>query len=196
MADLILGIDPGFKGALAIYDPVKKTAVIIRDMPLYMPKGLRRIDMSALSAFVGLYASDIDFCVIENVGAMTYVDRHGEVRGQGAAASFEFGRATGIVQGVVASYNIKTILLHPASWKAGMGLSRDKKESLKKAIQLFPEFRSYFVRIKDDGRAEALLMAVFAARYTGRLLNIQAGDRDSVKENLGKLTKGEKDYDL
>lgn len=167
MHRLILGVDPGFKGAVALYDPATRACVGIKDMPLMMRPNQKRneLDLNSLAQYIGLYANDIALAVIERVSAMTYKDRHGEIRGQGAAASFEFGRATGIVQGVVASYNIPTILVHPSSWKTGMGLSSSKQDSLSKATSLFPSHRHYFLRKKDDGRAEAILLAVFAARY-------------------------------
>lgn len=168
MPKLILAVDPGFKGALALYDPVAKSCVSIKDMPLMMRPNQKRneLDLQSLADFIGIYSKDIYFAVIERVSAMTYKDRHGEIRGQGAAASFEFGRATGIVQGVVASYNIPTILVHPSAWKSAMGLTSNKKESLDLAKRLFPDFRHYFLRMKDDGRAEAILMAVFSAKYS------------------------------
>jgi crossover junction endodeoxyribonuclease RuvC len=163
----ILGVDPGFKGALALYDPIKKICISIKDMPLMMRPNQKRneLDLQTLADFVGIYSRDIKLAAIEKVSAMTYQDKHGEIRGQGAAASFEFGRATGIVQGVVASYALPTILVAPASWKSAMGLSRNKQESLDKAKALFPSHRHYFLRKKDDGRAEALLLCVFVARY-------------------------------
>ncbi len=163
---LILGVDPGFKGALALYNPIQKTCISIKDTPL-LPKQKNEIDLFQLAQFISIYANEIKFAVIERVSAMTYVDRHGEVRGQGARASFEFGRTVGVMQGMIASYNIPVVLVHPAAWKSAMGLSSDKQQSLTKAAKMFPLYRSYFIRKKDDGRAEAILLAVFASNFTG-----------------------------
>lgn len=165
---LILGVDPGFKGALALYSIPNQSCVEIRDLPL-LPKQKNAINMFELSSFIGLYANEIEFACIERVGAMTYVDKFGQVRGQGAVSSFEFGRVTGVVQGMIGSYNIPTVLVHPSSWKSAMGLSSNKEDSLVKARKMFPLFKSYFLRKKDDGRAEAILLAVFGARYSGRI---------------------------
>lgn len=162
----ILGVDPGFKGALGIYDPDTKSCVALRDTPLVSGNPKRnQIDLFDLVQWIGLYASDLKLALIERVHAMTYVDKHGEVRGQSAAGSFEFGRTTGIVQGVIAAFDIPTVLVSPASWKASMGLTSNKSESLEMARKLFPSHRQYLLRKKDDGRAEALLLCVFAARY-------------------------------
>jgi crossover junction endodeoxyribonuclease RuvC len=55
----------------------------------------------------------------------------------------------------------------PAQWKFGVGLNavsgQDQKArknaSREKAIELFPQYADLFARVKDDGRAEAALMA-------------------------------------
>ncbi len=165
---MILGVDPGFKGAMALYNPATKTCEGIFDMPLYPSAGRvkkNELDITSLAIWLGLHAPSIDFAVIEKVHAMTYMDARGETRGQGAKSSFEFGRSTGIVQGVIATYHIQTYMVAPAVWKAGMNLSANKQESLDKAIALFPNDRVKFLRKKDDGRAEALLLAVFASKF-------------------------------
>jgi len=172
--NLILGIDPGFNGALAIVDPTHDhKLILVKDMPS-QPRnhdGRKAIDLHALSLIVGLYAREIDFCVIESVHAMTYKDKvTGQIRGQGAAASFEFGRAMGIVQGVVASFMIKTVLVSPSAWKMAMGLSSNKQDSLDRIAALYPNQTSkFFSRKKDEGRAEAVLLCRYASRYVGRL---------------------------
>jgi len=167
----ILGVDPGFKGALALYDPYNKACVAIKDMPLlnFLNQKRNTLDLFDLAQWIGLYASDVGLALVEKVSAMTYKDRHGEIRGQSASGAFEFGRSTGVVQGIIASFNIPTVLVHPASWKSAMGLTSNKQDSLDKAKTLFPTHRHYFLRKKDDGRAEALLMAVFASKYTRHL---------------------------
>lgn len=164
-AKLILGIDPGFSGALAILDLELHQPAAIADMPLSKATGKNQIDLKGLADFLGPWADQIRFCILENVSAMTYIDKHGEIRGQGAAASFEFGRSMGILQGMLAAFKIPVILSHPSSWKSALGLSSNKKDSLALVNKLFPSYHFYFLRQKDDGRAEALLLAVFASRY-------------------------------
>lgn len=160
----ILGVDPGLSGALALYDKVTHET-IIQDMPIHTdPTGKRNVDLYKLSLFIDSYASDIAFAVIEEVGGMVYTDKCGNRRGQGSVSSFNFGKAAGIVQGIVAASLLPILLVRPNVWKCAMGLSSDKQKSLDKAIDLFPLHAQQFSRKKDDGRAEALLLAVFAAR--------------------------------
>lgn len=99
--------------------------------------------------------------VVENVSAMTYVDKDGHKRGQGAAASFNFGKSFGVVLGVLGARNIPTLRVPPSVWKLQMNLSSDKELSLKKAREIFPYLADSLKRKKDNDRAEALLLAWF-----------------------------------
>ena len=53
----------------------------------------------------------------------------------------------------------------PAAWKRAVGLSLASKDaSRSEAIRRWPAHAACFARVKDDGRAEAALIAV-AARH-------------------------------
>lgn len=90
---------------------------------------------------------------------MVYVDARGMRRGQGAAASFEFGKSQGVVLGILSALEIKTILVKPAVWKSMLNLSSDKSLSRTRASSIFPRKAGQFARKKDDGNAEAALLA-------------------------------------
>lgn len=160
---LVLGIDPGFSGALALIERVSKKFVLVKDIPCRISQNKRHLDLSPLALFIDCYANDIDFAVIEDVGAMKYVDKMGNVRGQGAAASFTFGKSTGEVHGILAAFNVKKYLVRPATWKMLMGVTSAKRTSIEKAKKLFPSAQSELTLMKHDGRAEALLLAFFGA---------------------------------
>lgn len=161
---LVLGIDPGFYGALALIEKSTHKVIEVKDMPLNSPPGGKHsVNLAALTLFIDCYSRDIDFAVIEDVGAMTYVDKSGQLRGQGAAASFSFGKSTGEVHGVLAAFNVKKYLVKPSTWKMLMGVSADKGSSIAKAKKLFPFSSSLLTLKKHDGRAEALLLALFGA---------------------------------
>jgi crossover junction endodeoxyribonuclease RuvC len=163
--ELILGVDPGFSGALALYDHVKHVVVAVTDMPIAENKaGKRRVDTALLSAFLEIYATEIKFAVVEEVGAMTYTNARGEIRGQGAASSFAFGKAAGALEGVLTALRIPIVYVKPAVWKMLMAVGADKDTSRQKASDLFPNDAPRWSRKKDDGRAEALLLAYFGAQ--------------------------------
>lgn len=153
----ILGIDPGASGALALYDPVTSDLDII-DMPTYkaLVNGTKkkRIDLYALARWIDLHSRSIKFAVVEDPHAMP---------GQGVSSSFAFGFSCGAAQMLVASALIPVTLVRPAIWKRRMGLSSDKNASRALASLRFPQHRVLFARAKDDGRAEAALLALYGS---------------------------------
>jgi len=150
----ILGVDPGLSGCLCLY---RAEDVIFFDMPTLEitrnGKKKRQIDLYALARFVDEYAANIEKAIIENPGAMP---------GQGSTSMFAFGFGCGAAQMVVAANFIPMELVHPATWKKSMGLSKDKASSRLKASQMFPQWAHHWARVKDDGRAEALLITIYA----------------------------------
>lgn len=154
---LVVGIDPGFSGAVAIYDAKNKALVSLNDMPLItLPNSKKStVDGVALELMLNPYASQVIAALVEEVGAMP---------GQGVTSMFRFGQASGVVAGVLAANMIPTYYVKPAVWKSQMGLSYDKNLSIEMAVKLFPKHIKSFERKKDDGRAEAALLAVFGSR--------------------------------
>jgi len=92
-----------------------------------------------------------DVAVIEGVHSMP---------GQGVSTTFKFGRAFGTVEGIVAALGIPSELIAPHTWKQKVGVSKEKASSRALAARLWPAQRDLFRRVKDDGRAEAALIAV------------------------------------
>lgn len=151
----ILGIDPGMGGALAMYAPNKTP--IVWDIPKSVDSGIDPIALADLIARIHLTYPGVT-AVVERVSSMP--------RQSGA---FAFGLSTGIIHGCLASAGIPFELVSPAVWKAKMGLTKfptetyaqNKTRARALATQLFPERAKEFKRVKDDGRSEALLMAVY-----------------------------------
>lgn len=155
--NLILGVDPGLSGALALYDPLTG-ALDIHDMPTHtvkVSKSLkRRLDLYQLGMLMDSYRSHIRHALIEEVGAMP---------GQGVSSMFAFGFAAGAVQSVVAANLIPMTLIRPQVWKRSMGLTQSKDDSRRKASMIAPQHCHLWARAKDDGRAEAFLLAWYGA---------------------------------
>lgn len=133
-------------------------------MPVVVKKNGRKEVDAAGVAKIFEYSPHIYCCVMEDVAAMTYTNAQGEKRGQGAAASFAFGKAAGVVIGVLAALEIKTHLVMPAVWKSLLNLSSDKNLSRSKARAIFSREADLFLRKKDNDRAEAALLAHFASQ--------------------------------
>jgi len=81
---------------------------------------------------------------------------------------FTFGRGLGIVEGVALGAGIPVRWVSPAKWKRALGLSADKGASRRRAIELWPAQSAMFARVKDDGRAEAALIAYWWLHFGER----------------------------
>ena len=143
----ILGIDPGLSGAVAFYFPSHPHLIAAEDMPVAGGE----IDAATLARRVSLMVPTI--AVIERVHAMP---------GQGVSSTFKFGTAYGTVLGAIIALGVTTHLVAPTKWKRYFGLSADKEEARALALRLWPT-SEHFARKKDHGRAEAALIARWAA---------------------------------
>lgn len=156
---LIAGVDPGLSGAVSVFRPHDSLPVQVIDMPTHEitinRKKKRRLDLSALARFVDLYAKDIALVVIENVNALP---------AQGVTSVFNFGYATGAITGIFAANFVPMHSVVPSVWKRELNLSADKDASRALASRMFPAASHLWARKKDDGRAEATLLAWYGAK--------------------------------
>lgn len=143
----VLGIDPGLSGAIA--RPMPDGSVDVWDIPSIDVRGKRRIDAYALTDLV-IAAGPVDMVVLEHVQG---------VQGSGATGAFTFGEGFGIIQGILVALGRPTTLVRPQRWTKDLGVGSDKGEHRRTAQRLFPSSASMFARVKDDGRADAALLA-------------------------------------
>ena len=144
----ILGLDPGLSGAVAFFYPSHPEAIGCYDMPIVD----RRVNGAALYDIIQQHRPDL--AIIEAVHSMP---------GQGVSSSFNFGVSYGIAQGVVAAAKVPVVFVSPGKWKKYFGLSADKEQSRSMAINKWPD-SDHFRKKKDEGRAEAALMALYGAQ--------------------------------
>lgn len=150
---LYLGIDPGAAGAIASLDGDGRL-VTVADMPTVPVKvgktERRRVSASLLRDLLAADADAVTMVVVERVGGMT---------GQSASASFTFGYGAGMVEGVIAALRLPLVMVTPQAWKRSAGIASDKGAAREAAMRLWPGQAGLFARVKDDGRAEAALIA-------------------------------------
>jgi len=148
----VIGIDPGINGAIAIFRDGKLESVV--DMPtveIASGKTIKRhISAVTLRNILELDMYQFSHVVIEKVGAMP---------GQGVTSMFNFGRSAGIIEGVVAAMHFPSTYVTPATWTKAVGRAAGKDASRMRAMELFPAKADLFKRAKDDGRADAALIA-------------------------------------
>jgi len=140
---VIVGIDPGITGGIACISNGKLVAV--EAMPIHDG----RADGAEIDEILTTYEPDTVY--VENTQAMPK---------NGSIASFSLGLNTGIILGVVQANRFALVRPRPIDWKRKLGLvGKDKNASRGLASELFPDFRDKFRRVKDDGLAEAALIA-------------------------------------
>jgi len=87
------------------------------------------------------------------------IERVGALPGNGSVSMFNFGRSAGIIEGVVAALEMPNTYVTPAAWTKAVGRAAGKDASRMRAMELFPSKAEMFKRAKDDGRADAALIA-------------------------------------
>jgi crossover junction endodeoxyribonuclease RuvC len=151
---VVIGIDIGASGAIAFLTPEGQLIDVV-DMPVLNDgsAGRRAVNAPLLAAIV--FKSHAAKAFIEFVGARP---------GEGAVGAFAFGRSRGVCEGVLGAAGIPATHIAPASWKRAVGIKPGKegaKDAARaEAIRRWPDKAALFARVKDDGRAEACLIAI------------------------------------
>lgn len=155
----ILGIDPGLHGALAF---ISNGQVHIEDMSVFAASTRREIDEAGILNILSMF--EVEHAFYEKVHAMPH---------EGAVGAFSFGTGYGLVRGVLAGAGIPRTPVEPTVWKRAMGLpaGSPKDFSRHRAGELAPVAVHYFASKRGNGpkeqlqgRAEALLIAMYGAR--------------------------------
>lgn len=164
----ILGIDPGISGALAVINIDEEfnypfRVVDIVDVPTRRNPLKKKVEIATdlLAERLDLYRPDL--VVIESVHAMP---------GNGVVSMFRFGEALGQIKGAVAGvygpsgHTYRELFPTPSVWKLKMGVTACKATTLQRATKETEHTGfKYFTRQKDHNRAEALLLALYGARW-------------------------------
>ena len=160
MTDVVIGVDPGLHGAVAFFWPAS-SKLIVYDIPLHSlvrnGKTKNEIDRAELAAIVESAA----ICG----KAQAFVEQVGSMPGQGVSSVFAFGKAYGIILGILASVPSTDVL--PQRWKKALGVPAAKDGARARASQLLPAYAAEWKLVKHDGRAEAALIALYGARTLG-----------------------------
>lgn len=156
---MILGIDPGLTGALAMLDDDGKVRAVY-DTPVAAKthgKG-NEVDASGMFRLLEDLATTVDQVFIERVWAMRRPDKSGKP--QGGTSLFGFGDTNGCTRMGLVAASLPFEWVLPAQWKTWAGLKGKPKDASRTlAIQRHPEVADQLSRKKDDGRAEAILIA-------------------------------------
>jgi crossover junction endodeoxyribonuclease RuvC len=147
---VILAIDPGAHGALA-WCRSSGDLIGVQDVPMIEVRKKSRVSAAGLATLMKVI--HVHKVVIEGVGSMP---------GQGVASSFTFGYGAGLIEGVAAGLGLPVEIIYAAAWKRRAGVPKDKGAARQMASRAWPHKAHLFARVKDDGRAEAALLARYS----------------------------------
>lgn len=149
----IVGIDPGFSGAICILDSEGKI-LLLTDMPI-VKADKTELDESAIRRI--LEGSEVSH---------VYLEKSQTMPGQGISSSGRYMMSYGIIRGICVGLQIPYTLIQPQCWKKVMmeGMGKEKAASIVRAQQLYPIIE--LSRKKDHGMADAYLIAEYGRTKT------------------------------
>jgi crossover junction endodeoxyribonuclease RuvC len=160
MTTIVIGIDPGLTGALALLRDEELLG--IADMPTCSngkEQGMviRKADARALANTLrewGAGRSDEVMVAVESQASMGT---------EGRSVLFSLGHTFGVIEGVLGARGYMTHFVRPQEWKKSLGLIRAGKDASREmALKLYPAQAKHLSRRKDHNRAEAVLLARWA----------------------------------
>lgn len=179
---IVIGIDPGITGAIALIKDGKFQAVwdmptqakgkptrkrnkrtglmVTRQKREINPWGLRDILKTSINSY-GYHL--LRYLFLEKVtGGAFGEDKAGQQRTQGVTSAFSFGDSYGVIRGVCAEFFTEDefITVRPQDWKKFRGLNGQQKDVARLSARVwYPEAAKFLERKKDIGRADALMIA-------------------------------------
>jgi len=134
---MIMGIDPGWSGGVAVVSDRQAIAY-----------GFTKMTERDMYEAIKSCAPGVDMCYIEKVHSMPK---------QGVASSFKFGHSYGFLRGVLTALNIPFTEVSPMKWQNALSCRTggDKNITKAKAQQLYPSIKI------THAIADALLIATY-----------------------------------
>ena len=152
---ILIGIDPGLTGAIAILED--KKVLNIYEMPVMAEgkKNKKQLNSAQLVSFIKEYANNNNdvVVIVEQVNAMP---------GQGVTSMFNFGQTFGAIKGICAALKLPIFFVRPLKWKKHYELVNSSKDSSRtKAIEMYPTLSNQLAKKKDVNKSDAILIARF-----------------------------------
>lgn len=157
---IVVGIDSGATGGVAFLNGGKAA---VHDMPVRAvkvgEKMRNKLDAYALAVLLR------QNCPVDEK-AVVYLEQLHARAEQGASGKRNGMQSQGAMMemfggicAVLACLRMEVVPVYPQSWKRIYKLDSDKNAARAVAQTVFPQLQADLKRVKDDGRAEALLIA-------------------------------------
>ena len=152
---IIIGIDPGLSGAIAILDDKKVLSIF--EMPV-MAEGKKNKRQLNSAQLVNVIRENIK----KNEEAVVVVEQVNAMPGQGVTSMFNFGQTFGAIKGVCAALELPIFFVRPSKWKKHFELINSSKDSSRtKVIEMYPSLSGQLTKKKDVNKTDAILIARF-----------------------------------
>jgi hypothetical protein len=151
--EYIVGIDPGFSGAITIMD-IKGEIALCMDMPTLKVGKKMELNEVAIKELFESY-KPIKHVYIEKAQAMPK---------QGISSTGRYLTSYGILRGICVGLGIPYTLIHPRTWKKSMmkDMPKEKQASIMRVNQLYPNIS--LPRKKDHHKADSTLLSLFGLK--------------------------------
>ena len=157
---IVVGIDPGKSGAIAVWDEGIDKAIKCPDIPEKM---------------ANIFNSIMTNSWIDGDGKIVaYIEQVHAFPTDGRSSAFKFGKNYGEWLGVLGALRIKTIYVTPQKWmkhykeKFNMALPKDKQQRKRKLKEIAAKYTDKKVTLYN---ADAILIAVYGFITEQRRLN-------------------------
>jgi crossover junction endodeoxyribonuclease RuvC len=154
---IVVGIDPGFSGGIATIYTNSNRQPSVWPMPtLPGPKGKTELNHHDI------------LCALDFGGhrGVVWLEKVGARPGQGVSSMFRFGQQLGALEMAAIAKGHELRYVTPGVWKNYFGLAADKGVARGYAMKRFPDIAHMFSRVKDDGLAEACLIALYGTEHS------------------------------
>jgi crossover junction endodeoxyribonuclease RuvC len=152
---IIIGIDPGLSGGIAVLD--NNRVLELFDMPVMADgkKNKKQLNSALLAKLIKESTSNNSesAVIVEQVNAMP---------GQGVTSMFNFGQTFGAIKGICATLELPIFFVRPSKWKKHFELINSSKDASRtKAIEMYPHLAEKLSKKKDVNKSDAILIARF-----------------------------------
>lgn len=163
MSLVYLGIDPGYTGALAFYEPARD-ALAIYDYPTFAhtKSDGRKKTVGNLIELARIVDENV-----KNRKVIVFIEAVGPRPGESPVSAFNFGFTAGALNGCMAAHFLRIEPVTPAKWKRELRVPADKDGARAAASRLLPTHAHHWPLKGHDGRAEAALIALYGAKADG-----------------------------
>ncbi len=145
----LLGIDPGRRGAIALLD-ADKSAAMYRVETWPMPDTTKELhDLIAGLPIIKMCALEKPFYPPQN----------------GVRNIATMAENYGILKGALIWRDIPFQEVRPVDWKQSLNVPTDKSAARQRASTFFPDDADQWKLAKEDGRAEAALLAWYCMKW-------------------------------